>query len=210
MIIESLDDFRKRYRNTYVFLEINGKNHLVNYESDDEESFIFISPTFGDLIVNEKTAREKISFYFPKAGLYNLASGMTDVTRYPARQWRRAPCHENTRFKPITNIIAREPTIRNLFSFETARQLFFPEFAKTTHNAIESLHKKGTAINRLFGVTKAPEKYDAEYILWYRQSPVGIIDQKKQEITVRYVPLYQEVCDHYTKKEPTWQVNLKT
>lgn len=209
MIIESLDDFRRRYRHTYLFLELDGKKHLVNYEADDEESFTFASPQFGALLVNEETAREKISFYFPRAGLYNLDQGMVDFSRNPARQWRRAPCTENTRFYQIHGGISDEFAARTRFGWDEAQSLFFPKYPKTTEEALTQLPKNGRALSREIGFTHAPKKYDLPFILWFRQTPVGLVDKEKKEITVRYSPLYQEICDHYTKKEPEWKIHLK-
>lgn len=209
MSIESLDDFRKHYRHTYVFLEINDKKHLVSYEGDNEIDFTFSSPVYGDILVKETTAREKISFYFPKTGLYNLPAGLVDVTRNPARQWRRAPCTDNVRFVSIFSSQTGSPHGRIVFNFDTARNLFYPKYPENTLEAIKNIPDKGIAINNLLGIMKAPKKYESDLILWYRQTPVGTIDKNKQEITVKYAPLYQEICDYYTKKEPEWKIHLK-
>jgi len=210
MITESLEDLRKHYRSTYVFLEIEGKKHLTFYGGDNEEEFIFQSPTFGDLLVNTDTVREKLTFLFPKAGLYNLNNGVYDFTRNPARQWRKAPCGDNTRFRGITDSITLRAVPKIHFSFDIAEHIFFPKYPRTTEEAVQNIPKDGIALNRNIGITIAPEKYDAEHILWYRQAPVGTLDSKKKEITVKYQPLYQEIYDYYTKKEPQWKIHLTT
>jgi len=212
MIIESLDDFRRRYRHTYLFLEIDGKEHLVNYEGDDEKSFTFSSPQFGALLVNEKTAREKISFHFPRAGLYNIGDGLVDFSRNPARQWRRAPCSDNTRFVSVLNNL--NPDLYGLhrirFGWHEAENVFFPVYPKTTEEALENLPKFGRALNHKIGFTRAPKNYGTDSLIWFRSTPVGTVNKSRQEITVKYSPLYQEIYDHYMKKEPTWKVHLKT
>lgn len=210
MIIESLEDFRKRYRHTYVFLEIDNKKHLVNYENDDETSFTFASPQFGTLIVNEETAREKISFYFPKVGLYNIGGELHDFSRNPARQWRRAPCSDNTRFVSVLENLRSGIARRIRFGWTEAQDIFFPKYPKTTEETLENLPEHGKALNRFIGFTPAPKKFDADALIWFRSTPVGTVNKHKKEITVQYQPLYQEICDHYTKKESAWKIHLKT
>lgn len=210
MIEESLDDFRKRYKGTYLFLKIDGKEHLVNYEADDEESFFFTSPTFGSLVVNENSARNNINFYFPKVGLYNLPTGMADVTRHPARQWKRAPCRDNVHFYgPYEHLIgARQP--RFTFDFFLAQELFFPKYPKNLIAALQMCtDTKAVAFSSDFGVSTGPKKENYSNILWYRSTPVGKIYPKENRIEVAHKTLYQETVDYFYKKEPEWLIQQK-
>lgn len=211
MIEESLEDFRKRYKGTYLFLTINGKEHLVNYESDDEECFYFNSPTFGSLVVNESSARNNISFYFPKVGLYNLPSGMAEVTRYPARQWKRAPCRDNVAFLgPFEHLSgARQP--RFTFDFQLAQELFFPKYPKNLLTAIDMCTpSKAVALCTDFGVSIGPKKEDYSHLLWYRTTPIGKIYPDTKTIGIAHKTLYQETLDYFYKKEPEWTIEQKS
>lgn len=210
MSIESLEDFRKHYRHTYVFLEIDNKKYLVSYESDNGDDFVFESKQFGSIIVKEKTAQEKISFYFPKAGLYNINGlGPVDISRLPARQWKRAPCVDNVRLVSIHKKLITFDSRWISFTTNVAHDIFFPKYPGNTIEALNKIPEKGIAINSYLGVTKAPEKYKGNFILWYRQAAIGLINPELKEITVKYAPLYQEICDHYNKKEPEWKIHLK-
>lgn len=211
MIEESLEDFRKRYKGTYLFLKVNGKEHLVNYESDDEECFYLNSPTFGSLVVNETSARNDISFYFPKVGLYNLPSGMTEVTRYPARQWKRAPCRDNVGFIAPFEYLSGLLQPRFSFDFFLAQELFFPKYPKNLAAAIGMCtQNKAVALTRSFGVSFGPPKEEYSHLLWYRTTPIGRIYPKTSKIELAHKTLYQETIDYFSKKEPEWTIEQKS
>lgn len=205
MIIESLEDFRKRYKGTYLFLNVRGKEHLVRYESDNEEDFCFYSPEFGDLLVDEDTARNQIRIFFPKPGLYNVGEHVYEFTRNPLRQWKRAPCEDNTRLSLMISILSNDYKSTS-FNSRIAPDIFFPKYPENLDTAIKNL-KTAIALTPEFGITKHPK--DETHLLWYHSNPIGIINTKTREITVKYKPLYQEVIDFFKKKEYSWTIAPK-
>lgn len=211
-MIESIEDFRKRYRNTYVFLLLNGKKQLVLYEEDDEVNFHFYSPKYGSIIISCDEVRELISLRFPEQGLYNVHNGLVLFSRYPARQWKRAPCGENVSFKNIQSLLdfkSREPT---KFTSMVAEKLFYPDYPESIEKAFEKVtSNSGIAINKDFGVTISIEKLEDPFVLWYRNCPVGTINPKNHIVTVHFKPLFQETFDFFMKGDPfKWTVNQKT
>ena len=205
MIQESIEDFRKRYKGTYLFLDIKNKKYLVRYEEDDQEYFSFSSQKHGILLVNENTARNNISFHFPKPGLYNLTTHAIFFSRYPARQWKRAPHPDNVIVTSINYTSSYKEPISN-FDFNIAENIFFPKYPSSTKEAIEKLKKNTIAINTKFGISKAPKKYDNLFLLLYNCFPIGTIDNKNNTIVVKHTPLLQEVKDYYYTKEPEWTI----
>jgi len=205
MITESLEDFRKRYKGTYLFLNFKGQDHLVRYDSDNEEDFCFFSPNYGDLLVDEDTARTQIKIKFPKPGLYNIQDDVYEFTRNPLRQWKRAPCSDNSRLILITSTLTREYQYVDL-THQNVSFIFFPKYPNNLDTAIKEL-KTAIALNQEFGITKHTE--ENIYILWYHCNPIGFVYPKTRTITVKYTPLYQEVIDFFKKKEYTWIVTPK-
>lgn len=204
MIQESIEDFRKRYKGTYLFLTVRGKEHLVRYESDNEEDFCFFSAEFGDILVDEETARENISFYFPTSGLYNFDNGVHHFARKPIRQWKRALCEDNGILIPL--ITELKLNTENLsISMPQVKKLFKPHYAGSIANALLD-KRESVAINRNFAISASHQEDQTKKILWYLTSPVGIIDPNMMEITVKYQPFYQEVIDFIRKKEYMWTV----
>lgn len=201
MIHETLDDFRKRYKHTFLFLNLKEKHHLVRYDEDDGDRFVFYSEEYGNILVREETARNNLTHHFPETGLYNIENEAHLFTRYPARQWKRAPCQDNVLVQRITN-----PYINKDFLFETANAIFYPTYPSTTNEALENLKNQSIAINTSFGLTKGTGKYKKAILLFYNKTPVGLVDNNHNTIQVKYKPLFQEVKDYYNKKEPAWTI----
>ncbi len=201
MIHETIEDFRKRYKGTFLFLTLKDKEFLVRYEEDDGDRFVFYSEAHGNILVSEETARTNLTHHFPETGLYNIEQEANLFTRYPARQWKRAPCADNTYIQRLTNHY-----INKRFDFEIATSIFYPKYPDTTSEALENLKKSSIAINSKFGLTKGYGKHKKAIILFYKTTPVGLVDNNQNIIQVKYKPLLQEVKDYYNNKEPTWTI----
>jgi len=204
MIQETLEDFRKRYKGTYLFLSFNGKEHLVRYDSDNEEEFCFYSPQYGDILVDEDTARNNIEIVFPPTGLYNLLGSVYEFNRLPARQWKRAPCKDNTQFKPIfeqLNCSVDQISLHHTI----VEKLFFPVYPSSLEQAVKEL-KLATAISKKFAISYSPED-NSSILFWYKSQPIGYVYPDTKTISIKYKPLLQEVVDFLKKKEYTWSLN---
>lgn len=201
MIQESLEDFRKRYKGTYVFLQVRGENMLVRYESDNEEDFCFYSDAYGDILVDEETARENISFIFPDAGLYNIRGVAHYFQRNPQRQWKRAPCEDNVTLFPILQelaLVIASPGI----GIKTLNEVFYPKYAGSIEKASNT--PLGMAINSKFAVSASNTDDPNQRLLWYHSSPIGIIYLDSHKIEVKYHAFYQETLDFIRKEAPNW------
>ena len=207
MIIESIEDYRKSYQDTYLKFKRGAKDIVVYYrEDEDGESFILGSPVYGSMVVSRSTMETSVSAHFPVKGLYNVENNLVFVSKNPVRQWKKAPNGSNILLQLLNNSNRYQAT--RLVS-SLMEEIFFPMYPKNTEEALETKFKSGIAINLHLGVTKAPEKMDAEFILWYGTAPVGVINKEAKEITVKFSPLYQEIADIYAEKEPEWKVHLK-
>lgn len=203
MIQETLEDFRRRYKNTYVFLKIKGENHLVSYESDNEEDFSFYSGKYGNILVDEETAREAISFSFPSAGLYNVDGQAVFFCRNPLRQWKRAPCPDNVSISPILKELQLNIAFPEI-SFKTMEQVFFPEYPNSLEEVEEVTHS--LALNKSFALSASHTENPENWILWFNTSPIGIVDKRTHTISIKYHAFYQETLDYFRKEASPWTV----
>ena len=206
-MIESLEDFRKRYKGTIVFLEINNKKHLVMYDSDDEESLNFISPVYGNILLEDSKARAALSFYFPENGLYNVNKQAAYFSRTPARQWKRAPCQDNCYLadplQAITSRVKSTPV-----TCEALQEVFFPKYPASIAEALETT-KYSTALTKEFAISLGHLPNPDVFLLFYENIPIGTVNKALREIHIEYKHLFQEIVDFCTKREPSWTPLLK-
>lgn len=204
MITDSIEDIRKKYKGTYLFLELQNKEYLVQYDNDEHGNFTFISPEHGSLLVKEETIRTKLKPYFPKSGLYNLENNAIFFSKNPIRQWKRGLCQENG---ILTKLSSTNTYVQYIdIDFESVTNLFFPKYPKSTKEAIAILKKETIAISPKFGIETAPKNYKEGHILLYNCFPIGTINNNDNTIVVKHNPLLQEVKDHYYTKEPEWTI----
>lgn len=195
---ETIDDFRKRYKDAFVFLNLNEEKILAQYDSDKEGSFLFTSPVFGEIRLDLETTVNTLGFVFPTSGMYNVDGESVLFTRVPARQWKRAPHKDNCQITSVfNNCFYRKP---KLLTCEALEQIYYTKYPKSLEEAIK-LDRDSIAVNNKFSVTISNKE---NHILWYKQTPIGYIDVKNRSIIIKTNLLFQETLDFIKKKEPTW------
>lgn len=198
---ESIEDFRKRYKDAFVFLNFDNKQLLVQYNSDKEGNFIYNSPVYGEIQIDQDTAMCETSFSFPTAGLYNIDDNAFMFTRVPARQWKRAPHRDNCQ---ITSVLQRIFTKRPLLlTCNSLEQVYYTKYPKSLESAINT-DKHTVALNLRFAISASNTKQKDQRILWYKQTPVAYVDTGSRSIIIKTDNLRQEISDYIKKKEPTW------
>lgn len=203
---DSVEDIRKKYRNTFCFLELNGKKHLAEFTDDNgENNFYFKSPDFGEIIVDKETVDTCLTHKFPENGLYNVQGTAVDFVRYPERQWKRAPYQDNCRINSILSAIGVSLPIRFVINLHNLEEIYQEKYPSDLETALGSL-KYSIALNKNFAVSLSTKDDRNEYLLWFRNQPIGTVKQKEKEVLVHYHVLYQEVQDFIRTQEPTWQL----
>ena len=198
---ESIEDFRKRYKDAFVFLNFNNKKLLVQYSYDKEGSFVYDSPVYGEIQIDQDTAMCETSFSFPTAGLYNIDEGAFMFTRIPARQWKRAPHKDNCQITSVLQgLFHRKP---RLLTCNTLEQVYYTKYPKSLEAAINE-DKLTVALNLKFAISASNTKQKDQKILWYKQTPVAYVDTGNRSIIIKTDNLRQEVIDYIKKKESTW------
>ncbi len=199
-MIENLEDFRKKYKGTYIFLEFNGKKELVYYAGDSDGTFKVLSKKYGNLLVDEATARESFTYYFPEIGLYNVKGIAQNFVRMPNRQWKRAPCSDNAHLRSILTRWFRDSSG---ITIESLDEVYNPKYPTSLEQALLNL-KTSMALNLKFAVSLSHLKNPNKYLLWYGQSPIGFVDKSDRTIEVKTPHMYQEVADFVKYKENSW------
>lgn len=194
--MDTIDDFLQKYKNTFVFLKLkeNEEPTLVEFiENDGTKSLTFHNPTIGKIDIQYNTAWEKLSFKFPKKGLYNIPNkGFVLAERYPDRQYKRAPCNRNFL---LTHIYGG--TWDLAVNFEHISKCFYPIYPKNKEQAEKLIQKVGmVALSPEFGITIGDTQ---PYNLFYHRQFIGTINEKN-EINLFYEPLRQETIDFFGDK----------
>lgn len=108
-----LADFRKKYENTFVFVEMpdrpNEDNlfHLSSIKSGSNGNGVMrlSSDEFGQIQLNFATAHT-IKFKFPEVGVFQMGHDAYMAVREPKRQWSRGLCNGNCTISNVANRIA--------------------------------------------------------------------------------------------------------
>ncbi len=206
---DSTSDLQKKFRNTFCFLELNGKKHLAEYTDDNgEDAFYFKSPEFGEILIDRETVDQSLTYYFPENGLYNVQGQAIDFVRYPERQWKRAPYRENCRIVPILSAIGIALGRVNEINLHNLEEIYSGIYPQSLEKAVASL-KYSIAVNREFAISKTTTSEKDQLLFWFKSQPIGTLDIKSKKIEIIFQPLYQEAQDFINKQEPSWLLTKK-
>lgn len=206
MITDSNEDILRKFQHTYVCMDINGNEYLVELVEEIEDGYLLFSPKFGEITVDAQHLRERLSVKFPKPRLFNFKRMAYYFNKSPERQWKRAPCNHNCVAAPLLNSVQfsdiERPTPFNLRMLET---ILNPVYPSSLDSALENM-ELSIAISKEFGVTASPWPEKGSHILWYKTAPVATIDPKEKQIIVKHRSLLQETLDYFKIHEPSWSV----
>lgn len=188
---DTLEDFIQKYKNTFCFLKYKDKSILAEYVDNIDKNIIFLSQEYGKIIIKQEHAEEILDIRFPKKGLYNLSNiGFQFFYRVPERQYKRSPCNKNC---AILNVLPFGPQVN--VDKNSIEKCFFPEYPETKQKAIKLINKNGgVALSDKFGVSLSDT---ADFNLYLYSSFIGTITNDK--INIEYIPVAQEVIDHFGK-----------
>lgn len=201
-----VEDIRKKYKGTFCFLTLNGKEYLVIYSNDDGDNrFCLESPQFGEIIVDKETIDSCIRFTFPKNGLYNLNGSAVEYHRVPERQWKRAPCPDNSKLTTILSRIGIDVGLDTQITLSNLEEIYKEKYPNSIDEALKKI-KYSTALSKKFAISLAPSGKLSEALLWFQNQPIGLINTSTRDVSIKYEHLYQEALDYFRKKETTWNL----
>lgn len=100
---EALNDFRRRYEGTYVWLsmeELKKETLVLVDRVEDNSSKIGVlhlnSSEYGVLTVNFGSSEHSLRFKYPPVGVFQHGTQALVFTRKPSRQYRRGLCADNS------------------------------------------------------------------------------------------------------------------
>jgi hypothetical protein len=203
---DSPDDLRKKFKGTNLFLELNGKKHLVQYTEDNgEDCFTFYSPDYGEILIDYETVLSSLTYEFPQNGLYNINKTAMEFFRVPERQWKRAPAQDNSRMISILDKIGISLGVSTDITLNNLEELYKKLYPKNLDEAIKTL-KYSLALNKDFAISQSKEESDSILLFWMKSQPIGTINTATREVSIKYNPLYQEALDFFRKKETSWHL----
>jgi hypothetical protein len=198
---DSLEDFKRNYRHCYVHLKTNNEVIVAQFLESSDSEFTFGTRKYGQLLVDEKSARELIVVPFPKFGLYNIKDGAVLFQRLPNRQWKKAIHPDNCTMVSI-DMSLREPS----FNIKTVENILNPVYPDSFEEALTRFKDvKTVALNLDIGLVITKEN---PQLLWKRRI-VGYIDPKLKQVVIEDQPMEQEIRDYVRKKDPKWLVITK-
>lgn len=178
---EVIEDFRRRYLNTYVWVYLEAKEceviALITSVVDDENSVGRITLStleFGDLVMNIGSSEYQLKFKYPPVGVFQFGKDAYSFRRIPARQYQRGLCEANSRVRTVT----RDLSGRGQDRF--GARLVAAAFSKDRFSFIEALKMleqkkvRSVALKDNYSVT-LPMDSSGNYLLFHWNSPVAVV-----------------------------------
>lgn len=192
---EVLQDFRRRWEGTFVWLGIDGRgDELVKLERIENSStkvatLHLTSDRVGALSLNFGSEGHSLQFRYPPVGVYQHERDAYVFYRRPQRQYRRGICPDNSIMWNVTrNLVGN----RCGWNYSEVRAAFEHEtFSITTALTLLEKGYKGVALDGNFSLTQSVFE-TPEYILFHWVHPIARINTKGQ-MTHLYENGYKDV-----------------
>lgn len=187
---EALQDFRRRWENTYVWLKMkqHGIETLVYVRQVEQDlSKIGVlhleSANYGSITINLGSSDHSLLFRYPRSGVFQHGQYAAQYRRRPARQWRRGICTDNSTVISTTRALTGTRIGIDLASLQSAFN--HKTFSKEGGLALLNEQKaRSVALENNFSVSLSALK-SSDYMIMYWDDLVACCDSKGQ-ITALY------------------------
>lgn len=190
---EIVAEFRKKYENTYVFVQMPDSKEESLFYMDRVEAggeghgvMKLSSEEFGKIRLNMATAHT-IKFAFPKCGTFQHGTDAYLFQRDPRRQWQRGLCQGNGSITAV-HLLMQDGYARGhaqAFDFSTVASAFagitYP--FKQAMALLASGVYRSVAINGDYAIMLSPVK-TATYVLTYGGDAIALLDKAGTVIRV--------------------------
>jgi hypothetical protein len=192
---EVIQDFRRRYESTYVFLNMEDKGiETLAYVSQVETSsskmgvLHLTSETYGALTINIGSDNHSLSFKYPKMGVFQHGRDAFLFHRRPARQYRRGICADNSTIWNVTRNFAGNISRWNAREVQAAYDHKVYSVSEAL-KLLESGAVRSAALPNNFSISHTV--FDSpEHVIWYWQYPVARCSAKGK-ITLIYEDVFK-------------------
>jgi hypothetical protein len=194
---EILQDFRRRYENTYIKLcaeqkGIEAVGWLQRVRGDDDKFATLEIKTaeFGVIQTNFGSEEYQIKFEYPPMGCFQHGPDSLVFRRRPERQYTRGLCSGNS------NLAACHSTLTGVgvsFTLERVRAAFHHKVydIKQALAGMKSGNFRSVALANNFSISLPMHKDKDLFFVWHWGSLVGACDSRGQLVKV-YEPVYEK------------------
>lgn len=201
---EIVQDFRRRYENTFVQVSMEQKGvkvlgRMVQIAEDSDKLAVMQidTKTFGRLMVNFGSEEYQIRFEQPKSGVFQFKHGAQVWCRRPERQYTRGVCASNAAIVPTTNKITGGIGAVS-FSLDSVHaafehQTYGMSFAMKALNGGKC---RSVALHNDFSVA-LPMTPGGYYYVFHWLNLVGAVDKEGKLVHV-YEPVYEQALKELT------------
>lgn len=193
---EILNDFRRRYEGTFVWLtmeEITKETLVKVTRIEDDSNKIGVlrldSFEYGSLSINMGSDGHSLQFKYPPVGVFQHATDAFVFTRRPARQYRRGICADNSTLRSVTAGVAG-----NIARFEA--RTIASAFEHKTYPVREALRMlrtgraRSVALDNNYSLCLSFTSSSRDFVVFHWTLPVGKVDDSGR-LTLVYEDVYK-------------------
>lgn len=180
---EVLEDFRRRWNHTFVWLKMKSKSieslaYIRDVEYDENKIGVIHldSAEYGSITINLGSADHQLNFRFPQVGVFQHKTQAVLFRRIAARQWRRGICGDNSFLRNTT-----APLVGNQVSFDLATLASaFEHRTIPLPQALEGLSEhraRSVALRDNVSLSLSLDS-SSDYLVLYWDNVVGRCDEK--------------------------------
>jgi hypothetical protein len=192
---EVVQDFRRRWEGTFVWLAIEGRGEeLVRLESIENSStkvatLNLSSDRIGKLSLNLGSEGHSLQFRYPPVGVFQHERDSYVFYRRPQRQYRRGICGDNSIMRNTTrNYVGN----RSRWDFAEVRSAFAHEtYSVPTALTLLETGYKGVALNDNFSLVQSMFE-NTDYVLFHWEHVIARVNEKGV-VTKLFETLYKDM-----------------
>lgn len=202
-LIKNMDEFRKRYESTYLFLSDEQYDTELVHVDSVHFDHVSLNTAKGVEITVSRNTNSKLEVIWPDFRLINTDRNVSLCARYPLRQWKRAPTYETVRFTYITDKFQYKNVNTSLFTLINTAVKDKSEYTLSEAiNILLNSDRIGFALNKQWALLRTVKGINPnEYILFFYNNPCAIINYSKKTILCKNNFLFQEIMDYVKYKE---------
>jgi hypothetical protein len=200
------NDFRQKYEGCWCTVLIEGHTIENIFHLDLVENVPGKAPLLhlrnsqlGEIILKYDDSKSDIHFVLPSIGLYNSKTGVIMARRNYGRQWKKGLCTGTVRLISIYGLIDELFNMLGETRLDETlvKILLKPTSTLTLEGAISKLKTRiAVCLSSEFALgLSLNEKTPNNYILWYYENPIGIVEYSSKRILLREPQFEQEFKD---------------
>ena len=213
MALDSLDEFSRKYNETYFQYKNAAKQlltcQLTQIDISDKQIAIN-THSQGTLFQKYPGCLESIFLETPNAQYFNYNKYAIYLFKVPARQWKRGLCIDNHElYNPLQKLFDENRIYKPVFNLNCINHIFNPSYVEPTYACNLLLTKKviSVAIAPYIMLSLSPIENSDLLILWYKTQPVGFIQAEMYNCQIKDVNFEQEIIDEFRKLGITNWIN---